>query len=97
MGRTTQRRQRTKSSAKWMYGQSAVCIDSIRDDDNALLLGVVVVARVSTYHDVGRRSAEAFSVLLSLQWGYAHRASAAESGKTKHEVTESNAMAFVVL
>ena len=46
---------------------------------------------------VGRRSAEAFSVSLSLQWGYAHRASAAESGKTKHEVTESNAMAFAVL
>ena len=32
-----------------------MCINSIRDDDDALLLGVVVVARVSTYHDVGRR------------------------------------------
>lgn len=63
-GRTTQRR---KSGAKRMYGRSAVRNDSIRDDDDALpLLGVVVV-RVSTYHDVGRRSAEADPVSLSLR------------------------------
>ena len=60
--------QRRKSGAKQMYGRSAVCLDSVRDDDDALLLlGVIVVARVSTYHDVGQRFAEAVPVSLSLQ------------------------------
>lgn len=62
-GRTTQRR---KSGAKRMYGRSAMCIDSIRDDDDDALplLGVVAVERVSAYQDVGRRSAD---VSLSLR------------------------------
>jgi hypothetical protein len=47
-----------------------VCIDSIKDvgdDDDVLPLpGIVVVARASTYHDVGRRSGEADRVSSSL-------------------------------
>ena len=61
MGRTTQRR---KSGTKWMYGWSAVCIDSIRDNDDALpLLGVIAVEHVSAHQDVRQCSA---NVLLSL-------------------------------
>jgi hypothetical protein len=40
-------------------------IDSIRDD--LPLSGIVVVARVSTYHDVGRRSVEGDRVSLSFR------------------------------